>query len=807
MIIPALRQDADTIHTCYHCGEDCLTTVLEFESETFCCEGCKIVYELLSKQGMCTYYALNQAPGSNRRMEQRNDKFLFLDDEKIATRLIDFKGDVQTCVLFYLPQIHCSSCLWLLENLHKLHAGIESARVDFTRKEVRVLFHHQEVSLKEVADLLTDIGYEPYISLHNFHTRKPPQNRKQLLQLGVAAFCFSNIMLMSFPEYLGLDPEEAALGKAFRYLNLLLSLPVLIYSASGFYIAAWKGVRNKLLNIDAPIVLAILVTFGRSLYEVLSGTGGGYFDSMTGIVFFMLTGRWLQDITYRRLSFDRDYTAYFPVAVTKIIDDKEVPVALPDIKVNDTLLIHHGELIPTDGILTCGKAYIDYSFVTGESTPVTKETGSIVYAGGRQTASNIELLVTREIAQSYLTRLWNHRSGKDGAETKRKSFVDLISKYFTYIVLLIAASAALFWWIYDPGRIWNAVSAILIIACPCALLLCTTFTSGNMLRIFSRQGLYLRDAIAIENMGRTEWIIFDKTGTLTSSRNQTISYEGEILSDGDKSCIKALAAQSTHPLSKRIVTFLTARAPRFVQSFQETAGGGIAGEVGGVSIKLGSKVFVGGRQSIDPDKQVADAETVVYVVIDNVLKGCFRFHTSYRHEVPALLHKLKSRYNVAILSGDNDADKTYLQGLLTKETPILFFQKPEDKLLFVENLIAQGKNVMMIGDGLNDAGAMKAATTGIVVSEDTNQFTPASDGILDAASMGYLPDFITKAAKARAITIAAFIVSLVYNIVGLAFAVQGLLHPMVAAILMPSSSITILAITYGLTTLNGKLWR
>ncbi|MEJ0105961.1 MAG: hypothetical protein WDO19_26920 [Bacteroidota bacterium] len=206
-----------------------------------------------------------------------------------------------------------------------------------------------------------------------------------VFQLGIAGFCFGNIMLMSFPEYLGIDAAETGLRSIFRWINLGLALPVLLYSALPFYLSAWKSLKHKFLNIDAPIALAVIITFIRSVYEVTSGRGGGYFDSMTGIVFFMLAGRILQDKTYRQLSFERDYTSYFPISVSVLKDEKEIPTVLPDIKPGNTMLIHNEELIPADGILTRGKAFIDYSFVTGESLPVLKETGELVYAGGKQT--------------------------------------------------------------------------------------------------------------------------------------------------------------------------------------------------------------------------------------------------------------------------------------------------------------------------------------------------------------------------------------------------------------------------------------
>ena len=429
---------------CSHCGESCRSGAIMAEDLSFCCEGCKMVYQLLNHNGLCDYYALNSHPGTSQRPDRYKEKFSFLDDEKIAAQLISFRNGEETHVTFYLPQIHCSSCLYLLENLRRLEPAVLSSRVDFAAKEVTIVFDHRRSSLRRIADLLTATGYEPYISLHQLGQVRPKTSRQGIYRLGIAGFCFANIMLLSFPEYLGLDKTEPVFQSVFRWLALSLSLPVLLYSAQPFYFSAWKGLRHRFLNIDAPIALAILVTFSRSAYEVLSGAGSGYFDSMTGIVFFMLAGRTLQDRTYRQLSFERDYTSYFPVAVAVLEGDKERPRSLPEIRCGDTLRIHHEELIPADGILTRGQALIDYSFVTGESLPVIKEVGELVYAGGKQTGAAIEMLVVKEVAQSYLTRLWNRQDEKKNHTDPGFSFIHLFSRNFTYIVLSIAAAAALY---------------------------------------------------------------------------------------------------------------------------------------------------------------------------------------------------------------------------------------------------------------------------------------------------------------------------------------------------------------------------
>ena len=518
---------------------------------------------------------------------------------------------------------------------------------------------------------------------------------------------------------------------------------------------------------------------------------------MTGIVFFMLAGRILQDKTYRQLSFERDYTSYFPVAVSVLKEDKEVPTTLPDLKPGNTLLIHNEELIPADGILTKGKAFIDYSFVTGESLPVLKEVGELVYAGGKQTEGNIEILVVKEVAQSYLTKLWNKDENKNQQGSKSVSFVHLLSRYFTFIVLTVALITAVYWKINDPSRIWPAVTAIFIIACPCALLLSNTFTNGNILRILSNNHFYLRNAQTIEDIARINHVVFDKTGTLTSTQQLNITYEGTTLTAYQQQQVASLAACSSHPLSKALAMHLGTRKRIEVTSFKESPGMGIMGFVNSDLLKLGSYTFVAGLSN-------SQLGTTVFVNINEKTWGHFGFSNHYRDNISPLIKGLKKNYRLSVLSGDNDAEKETLKNMLGIRSMLLFHQKPEDKLHYIEQLQQQGEKVMMIGDGLNDAGALKQSDIGIAVAEQANNFTPSSDAIIEAKQISKLTKFIYLCRANRNIVMASFVLSIVYNIIGLSFAVQGTLSPLVAAILMPCSSLSILLITFGSSNLLAR---
>lgn len=789
-----------TIPACYHCGEEAQGAPVNFDDKVFCCQGCRSVYQLLNKHGMCEYYAQEANPGLSQRVAVRQDKFAFLDDKNIQQQLVQFsdKGKVQ--VQWYLPQIHCSSCLWLLEHLHKINPAIMSSRVLFHKKELTVLFNEEQVSLRQLAELLTSIGYEPHIGLNDLSAKKVNHyNKRRIYQLGVAGFCFANIMLLSFPEYFGLKElsDTVALSPIFRWLSLLLSLPVFFYSARDFFTSGWQGLRCRYLNIDAPIALAVLITFTRSVYEIVTATGAGYLDSMSGIVFFMLAGRALQDRTNNALSFERDYTSYFPVAVHKVENGKEKPAALPELKTGDTVLIHHQEIIPADGILLRGNACIDYSFVTGETVPVPKQIGELVYAGGRQTEGNIELLLVKDVSQSYLTSLWNNECMRS-EKKEDSSYVHKISSYFTLVLFAVAATAGLWWWGHDAQKVWPVITAVLIVACPCALLLSQSFTNSHILSIFDKAALYVRNASVIERMCSVGHLVFDKTGTLTRPDHFEVVYKGDILNTRQRDMLASVLAQTHHPLSKAALHSFSAKT-HSVQHFKEIPGKGCEAWMEETYIKLGSPSFVFGTQGRE-----LNASAVAFS-IDGMASGCFLIKTSFRTGVPAMIQRLQRRFSLSVISGDNENEKPALEQLTRGQAALHFFQSPADKLEFVTTKQRQGVNVMMIGDGLNDAGALKQSHVGLAVTDNVNNFSPACDAIIDAAQLHRLPGFLRMARCGRRIVLASFLISILYNVVGLSFAVQGLLSPMIAAILMPASSISIVLFTWVATQWCG--WR
>ncbi|MCB0615808.1 MAG: heavy metal translocating P-type ATPase metal-binding domain-containing protein, partial [Phaeodactylibacter sp.] len=423
---------------CYHCGEPCEEVEVHLEDKTFCCEGCKTVFEILNDNGMCRYYDLDENAGISLKGKAQ-EEYAFLDDPDVREKIIDFSDTHRTKVTFFIPQIHCASCIWLLENLYKLSPGVIASTVNFVKKEAYITFSEEEISLRQVVELLASIGYAPAINLSNLDQEdKPIVDRSFYYKLGIAGFAFGNIMLLSFPEYLGLDQgTDAYFVRVFGYLNILLALPVVFYSGRDYLQSAWLGLRQRMLNIDVPISIGILTLFGRSVFEILTHTGAGYLDSLAGLVFFLLIGKWFQQRTYHNLSFERDYKSYFPIAAHRKEAGEVRSITLDKLEAGDIILVKHRELIPADSILLKGEAEVDYSFVTGESEPVRKRTGEKIYAGGRQMGGAIELSLTRRVSQSYLTELWNDDAFTKRRESRTSALADRVGKVFTVTILLV----------------------------------------------------------------------------------------------------------------------------------------------------------------------------------------------------------------------------------------------------------------------------------------------------------------------------------------------------------------------------------
>lgn len=784
--------EVQTKISCFHCGDPCDNGILKLQEKSFCCQGCLAVYDLLNSAGMNSYYSANENPGIKVKSSH---SFTWLDHPEIEKKILLFSDDKQVHLKIHLPSIHCSSCIWLLENISRLEPKVIRSSVNYLKKE-SVFQIQKELKLSELASLLEKIGYTPDFSLNDAGSKKKKTDYSINYKLGVAGFCFGNIMLLGLPSYLGADfGKDLFYLRLFAWLQVALALPIVFYVAVDYYKSAWFSLKSKSISIDIPLTLGIFVLFGRSLFEIITDTGGGYLDSLSGLLFFMMIGKWFQQTTYENLVFDRDYKSYFPLAVTVIENGEEKPLPLDKIQPDDILLIRNGELIPCDGILLSEKADLDYSFVTGENESIRKNQNEYLYSGAKVKGNMIRLKVSKAVDQSYLTQLWNKDVFKKKDHDHLSTLLNKTSRYFTISILFIATLTAVYWYLNDASKIADAVTAILIITCPCAFALSAPFTFGNVIRFFGKNNFYLKDSTVIEKMASVTDIVFDKTGTLTYLDKKNVVWNGIELTDEEKSIIYSLTNNSTHPYSRSVANHLNSfKTDLKALQFEEVTGKGLEATVNGKIFKIGSSKFAGNSDN---------KESSVYIKINDQVKGYFSFNESFRAGTETVLNKLQSDYQLHLISGDKPNESDLLLRNFEKDA-LHFNQSPVQKLEYIQQLQKQGKKVGMIGDGLNDAGALAAADFGITLTDDVNSFTPSSDAILDAKKIESIPSLFRLSKESISIVKASFLISFLYNAVGLSLAVTATLTPLFAAVFMPVSSITIIVFVTGVVNWRGK---
>lgn len=785
---------------------------------------------MLTANGLENYYQLNATAGVRIKNTADAAQYLYLDEPAVREGLVDFSDGRMTKVTLRVPAIHCIACVWLLENLFRIKPGIGQTQVNFPRKEISVTFANDQIPLSGIVALLASLGYEPELNFSDLRRGRPSRTPRRLwIQLGVAGFAFGNIMLFSLASYLGLD---SANGPAFRRLmgwfSLLLATPVVFYSALDYWRAAWISLRERLLTIDVPIAAGIVAIYAQSVFEVLTGRGEGYFDSLAGLVFFLLCGKLFQQKTYDRLAFDRDYRSFFPLSVTRKLASRQparrdeqagaptpvaaASVATPEERVSisqlapgDCLVLRNGELIPADSRLVVGPALIDYSFVTGESEPVAKSPGDYLYAGGRQIGGAIEVEMTKAVSQGYLTSLWNQDAFQKNKDDALDSVTNRYSQRFTKIVFAIALGSAAYWAIMDPARAVKAFASVLIVACPCALALAAPFALGTAVRLLGGRKVFLKNAGVVETLAKVDTVIFDKTGTLTAAGAGSVTWEGRPVDTAEERWLYSMTRHSTHPLAVRVGEAIAHdHFPDTVRSFLETAGCGMEGSVAGNEIWMGSQAWLESRgarhEGSDRSASGSPQGSAVHVAINGRYRGCYHLANALRPETGRLIRQLSAEYELALLSGDNERERERFAGVFGPGADLHFNQSPRDKHGFVRDLQERGRTVMMVGDGLNDAGALRQSDVGVAIVENVSAFSPASDVIAASSAVAGLGALLRFSRDTVRIVRSAFLVSAAYNVLGITIAATGRLSPVVCAVLMPLSSITVVAFACGATS-------
>ncbi|WP_185873473.1 heavy metal translocating P-type ATPase [Blattabacterium cuenoti] len=738
----------------------------------------------------------------------------FLNNEKISEKIIDFVHKNITRVHFFIPSIHCSSCVFILEDLPNKYSNILSSNVDFLNKKIWITFYNNNLKISDLAKILENIGYSPSTDLESFEKydlsnseTNNKKNRNKIQKIAIFVFCFGNIMLLAIPEYVGSmsDPWYVNHRYFFRFMMMILSIPVFLFTIFDHIKYAIIGVKKKLINIDVPISMGILVIFFWSLYEILFDLGSGYFDSLSSFSLFILISKLFQVHTHNKIfSFNKNYKSFYPILITKVKNGVEKKIFVSSLEIGDIFVVKNEEIIPVDSILIKGKSILDNSFITGESNLIIKKIGDKIYAGSRQKGEAIYLKVVKKMDNSYLSILW-----KKGIKKNNNYYINSIttnvSKYFTPSIIIISLSSGIYWYIKNNiYNVFKTIFSILIITCPCALVLSSPLIFGNIIKFFSKKGLYIKDTLTVEKISSIKTLIFDKTGTLTDPNKEIINFIGKKISYNEKRMIASLLRNSSHPFSQKILSKLSIKNFYKINDFKEIPGKGLECKINNFTIKAGSMKYV----SLCNSNKIKD-KTLVAISINNKLLGYFYFKNFYRKGIQKLFNDLKKDYNIIVLSGDNNnIEKKYIKSILPKSSKILFNQSPEDKLNYIKKLQKNGIKVIMFGDGVNDSAALKKSEVGISVSDNPTSFFPSCDAFIKSDCLNKISYFLKISRISYLLVIINFIISLLYNILGIFFAITCKLNPLIASILMPISSFSVIIFSIISTCIISKkiLW-
>jgi Cu2+-exporting ATPase len=683
-----------------------------------------------------------------------------------------------------LPTAHCAACITEVEAALRQVPGVHSARVNLTQKRVSVAAE-AGIGAEALIARLEAIGYPAHeLDPALLSTTASEKHARDLLmRVGVAGFAMMNIMLLSVAVWSG---AEDATRDMFHWISAMIALPTLAFCGQPFFASAWASLKARRLGMDVPISLALILASSISLFETAMGGHHAYFDAAVSLCFFLLVGRYLD---YRSRAAARSAAEELaalevPRAVRIGVAGQEtVPVA--QLLAGDLVLVRPGGRMPVDGVVEAGSSEIDRSLLTGETPPVAVGEGHAVSAGEVNLTGPLTVRVTAAGADTSLHRMAELVAHAEGARTRYTSLADRMARRYSPSVHLLALTSFLgwLWWTGGDVRVAvNVAAAVLIITCPCALALAVpavvTAASGRLFRM----GLLIKDGTALERLAEVDTVVFDKTGTLTLGA--PVPQNLDALSGAEKAVAAALAHGSSHPLALALSRALADAGVRLARAsgLTEVPGLGIEARVRGQRVRLGRAEWVGGEGSETTATwlQMGDAAPRAIAFADAVRPGAADLVAALRRD----------GIGVHLLSGDGEGpvlDIATALGIESWRAAVL----PADKAAAVALLQDQGRKVLMVGDGLNDTAALAGAHVSISPASALDAARTASDIVLLGTSLAPVADAIRIARQSRRRIRENFVLSLAYNVVAVPVALVGLATPLIAALAMSTSSLTV----------------
>ena len=791
---------------CSHCGLPVPAGYVEPDAQLqFCCGGCRAAWSILHEHGLERYYELPDRRDQPVRSSGR--RYEDFDHPAFHALYVSTATNGVSRVELYLEGVHCGSCVWLVERVPLVVPGVIRAELDVRRSRATIEWDAGATPLSSIARALDTLGYpsHPFRGMAR-ETHRRREDRAMLVRIGVAGALSINVMLASLALYSGWwSGMEAQYARFFRWTALILTVPALVWPGRVFFTSAWAALRTRTLHMDVPIAVALAGAFARGVVNTVSDAGPVYFDGVAMLVFLLLCGRYLQ-LRGQRAATDSAELLFSITPTTARVfgPDGEIREAPAEGLVpGDLIDVRAGDTLPADGVVESGTSSINLALLTGESEPVTTLPGDDVFGGTLNVASALRVRVTRVGEESRLARLV--RQVEEGARRRAPMVLlaDRLSGWFTAVVLVLAGTVLLIWWQVDPSRAVDNAIALLVVTCPCALALATPLAVTASIGRAARRGILIKGGDALERLATPATLILDKTGTITEGALTLVRLEGP---EWVKPLVIALESESTHPLATAFRAGLGLSIVPVVESSRHVMGAGIVGRVGGHDVVIGKPAFVAASTAAtkDPTSRGQSGLTEVWIAVDGVRRARAWFGDAVRPDARRAIATLRGHgWHVRIASGDSQAVvDTVASEVGVESRCAVGGATPEEKLRLVE-FAEKLEPVVMVGDGVNDAAAIAAASVGVGVHGGAEASLAAADVYLTRPGLAPLVELVEGARRTMSVVRLGILISLGYNLVGVGLATLGWINPLVAAVMMPASSLTVLLVAWRGTTFQG----
>ncbi len=793
---------------CSYCGNP-TSALPSADGVVFCCNGCFTAHTLLSDAGLARGFAAALAGSRTTPPRAELQSFAAFDDRQYLDEHARARAPGVYAVDLVLEGVHCAGCLWLLEKLPRLCAGVSSARLDVAQARLTVVFEPDRVPLSKIAETLARLGYAAHPARDGSRVEaRRQQDRVMLARMGVAFAAAANVMLIAAALYCGdLFGMSAEARQFLRWASLVVALPSLVFSAAPFFRGALAAVRTRTPHIDTALALSLGAGYVQGIVNTVRNSGHIYFDSVTALVFALLASRYVHQRKQRRATDATELLAALaPSVAHKRGDSGEVTdVASASVTVGDLIEVRTGEAFPIDGEVTSGAGCIDTALLSGESAPLEVKVGDVVHAG---TICVGDALVVRTTATGAMTRLARLTRAMEEAAGQRARIIELTDRIGGYFVIgasLLAVVTAIVAWRSGAQDALDRAIALLIVACPCALGLATPLAMSSAMAAAARRRILIKTSAALERLTRVKTVVFDKTGTLTEGRLTVSHWFGE---RAVRESVHALEASVSHPVARALC--MGGAPPRLdVRDVRQVAGLGVTGRVGGEPLMVGAPHWVAANTSngqlwVEMAGELArQGMTPVLVAREDEVVAIAGLADRVRDDAASTIRALRARgLRIRLVSGDDPRVVEHVARKLGI-TDFEALASPERKLAIVRDEDAR-TGVAMIGDGVNDAAALAASTVGIAIHGGAEASMAAADIYVDQPGLSAIADTFEGARRAIGVVHAGIAFGLVYNAIGIYLAMSGMITPLVAALLMPAASLTVVTLANTVRTFGGK---